>query len=134
VHQVLSEALSRARRGEGPTFVELLTYRVAAHSTSDDPSRYRSGDETEAWLQKDPIERLARYLGTQGLLSAEEDERFERQTLDDIAKAVEEVESSGPPDKATLFDDVYAELPWHLVEERDLLEKYPRTHHKKGPK
>ena len=131
VHQVLSDALAHARGGDGPTFVELLTYRVAPHSTSDDPSRYRSSDDVEAWIRKDPLDRLVRYLTTRGLLTAEADQRFEHQTLEEIRKAIDEVESYGPPDRASLFDDVYAELPWHLTEQRDLLEKTPRTHHRK---
>jgi pyruvate dehydrogenase E1 component alpha subunit/2-oxoisovalerate dehydrogenase E1 component alpha subunit len=131
VFQVMSEALSRARRGEGPTFVELLTYRIAPHSTSDDPSRYRSSDEVDAWIRKDPLARLLSYLKSRGLITADDDERFERETLDEIRKAIEEVEPFGPPDRDSLFQDVYAELPWHLAEQRELLEKAPPTPHKK---
>jgi pyruvate dehydrogenase E1 component alpha subunit len=131
VHRVLSDALARARTGHGPTFVELVTYRVAPHSTSDDPSRYRSNDDVEAWIRKDPLDRLVRYLKAHNLLSSEADERFEHETLEEVRKAIDEVESYGPPDRSTLFEDVYAELPWHLAEERDLLEKTPRPHHKR---
>jgi pyruvate dehydrogenase E1 component alpha subunit/2-oxoisovalerate dehydrogenase E1 component alpha subunit len=131
VHYVMSDALERARRGQGPTFVELLTYRVAPHSTSDDPSRYRSNDEVEAWIKKDPLDRIVRHLTARKLLSAEVDERFEQATLEEIRKAIDEVESYGPPERASLFDDVYAELPAHLAEQRDLLENTPRGHHKK---
>src|SRR5262249_21349838 len=119
VHQVLSEALDRARHGHGPTFVELLTYRVAPHSTSDDPSRYRSNDDVEAWVKKDPLDRMARLLTAKKLLTADADERFEQTSLEEIRKAIDEVESYGPPDRASLFDDVYAELPAHLAEQRD---------------
>ncbi len=133
VHQVLAEALDRARHGHGPTFVELLTYRVAPHSTSDDPSRYRSNDDVEAWIKKDPLERLVRHLMAKKILTAEADELFEQSTLDEIRLAIEEVESYGPPDRASLFEDVYAEPPPHLAEQRDLLEKNPPTHHRKQP-
>jgi pyruvate dehydrogenase E1 component alpha subunit/2-oxoisovalerate dehydrogenase E1 component alpha subunit len=131
VYQVLSEALERARHGHGPTFVELLTYRVAPHSTSDDPSRYRSNDDVEAWIKKDPLDRMVRHLTAKKLLTAEADERLEQAMLEEIRKAIEEVESYGPPERASLFDDVYAELPEHLAEQRELLEKTPRGHHKK---
>jgi pyruvate dehydrogenase E1 component alpha subunit/2-oxoisovalerate dehydrogenase E1 component alpha subunit len=131
VHRVLSDALEHARNGSGPTFVELLTYRVAPHSTSDDPSRYRSGDDVEAWIRKDPLDRLVRYLIARGLLTAEADDLFEHETLEEIRKAIDEVESYGPPDRSSLFEDVYKEPPWHLVEERELLEKSPRPHHRK---
>jgi pyruvate dehydrogenase E1 component alpha subunit/2-oxoisovalerate dehydrogenase E1 component alpha subunit len=123
VFHVLSEAISRARQGDGPTFVELVTYRVAPHSTSDDPSRYRSTDDVEAWMRKDPLDRLVRCLLGRNLLTKDEDARIERELLEEIGKAVETVESQGPPNPSSLFDDVYAELPWNLVEERDVLEK-----------
>jgi len=131
VHQVMSEALHRARRGEGPSFVELLTYRIAPHSTSDDPSRYRSSDEVEAWIAKDPLDRLLRYLMSKSLMTVEADQKLEQEALDEIRQAIEEVEPFGPPDRASLFEDVYAELPWHLVEQRELLEKAPAPPHKK---
>ena len=131
VYEVLSEALERARSGHGPTFIELLTYRVAPHSTSDDPSRYRSSDDVEAWIKKDPLDRLVAYLEAKKLLSAEADLHFEQDTLEEIRKAIDEVESYGPPDLASLFDDVYAEMPAHLEEQRDVLEKSPRVHHRK---
>ena len=125
VHHVLSEAIARARRGEGPTFIELLTYRVAPHSTSDDPTRYRSNAEVEVWLRRDPLDRLVRYLRSQGLLTAEDEERFEQETSREIRDAIEEVEASGPPPLSTLFEDVYAEQPWHLAEQCRELERLP---------
>src|SRR5215813_7929243 len=84
VYQVLSEALERARHGHGPTFVELLTYRVAPHSTSDDPSRYRSNDDVEAWVKKDPLDRMVRHLTAKKLLTAEADKRLEDAMLEEI--------------------------------------------------
>lgn len=131
VYQVLREAIERARAGDGPTFVELLTYRVAPHSTSDDPSRYRSSDDVDAWVRKDPLDRLVRHLTARKLLTSEADEAFEKETLEEIRKAIDEVESYGPPERASLFDDVYAEMPWHLAEQRNQLENAPHPHHKK---
>jgi len=125
VHHVLCEAIARARRGEGPTFLELLTYRVAPHSTSDDPSRYRSNAEVEIWLRRDPLERLTRYLRSQNLLDDSEEERIERETSREIREAIEQVEASGPPALSSLFDDVYRERPWHLAEQCAELEKLP---------
>jgi pyruvate dehydrogenase E1 component alpha subunit/2-oxoisovalerate dehydrogenase E1 component alpha subunit len=66
VYHVVAEAVSRARRGEGPTFIEALTYRIGAHSTSDDPTRYRTQEEVEAWMKKDPLARLRAYLVGRG--------------------------------------------------------------------
>jgi pyruvate dehydrogenase E1 component alpha subunit len=125
VHQVLSDAVARARRGEGPTFVELLTYRVAPHSTSDDPTRYRSNAEVEVWLRRDPLDRLVRFLRSQGLLTESDEERFEQETGREIREAIEQVEASGPPPLSSLFEDVYAERPWHLAEQCQELERMP---------
>ena len=62
VYQATSEAVRRARAGDGPTLIEAVTYRVGPHSSADDPGRYRSAELTEQWRQRDPIERLRRYL------------------------------------------------------------------------
>ena len=58
VHAVLTEAVARAAKGDGPTLVEAYTYRMGAHTTSDDPTRYRSAAEEEVWRRRDPIDRL----------------------------------------------------------------------------
>jgi pyruvate dehydrogenase E1 component alpha subunit len=114
----LSEAIARARAGGGPTFIELVTYRMAPHSTSDDPTRYRSADEVEIWTRKDPLERLARHLLRHKLFGSGDDERLEEEFRHEIAQAIDEVEKYGPPDSSTMFEDVYAETPWHLMEQK----------------
>jgi pyruvate dehydrogenase E1 component alpha subunit len=125
VHHVLLEAIARARSGEGPTFVELLTYRVAPHSTSDDPTRYRSNAEVDVWLRRDPLERITRFLRAEGLLTAAEEQRVEQEAQREIREAIDEVEASGPPSLSSLFEDVYADRPWHLAEQCEELEKLP---------
>ena len=125
VHAVLSTAAERARRGEGPTFVEALTYRIGAHSTSDDPTRYRTDAEVESWKKKDPVDRLAKHLRTIGAI----DDAFEKQ-LDaelgaEIGEVIKAVEEMPPPPRMSLFDDVYAEPTWNLREQRELLAKLP---------
>ena len=67
VHAVTRAALDRARRGEGPTFIEAFTYRMGAHTTSDDPTRYRIAAEVEEWKLKDPIARVKAHLARGGL-------------------------------------------------------------------
>src|SRR4029079_17134810 len=80
VHAAISYAADKARRGDGPTFVELLTYRVSAHTSSDDPSRYRDESVTELWKGKrDPIRRLETYLLGRGWLAAGEREAIAQQ-------------------------------------------------------
>jgi pyruvate dehydrogenase E1 component alpha subunit/2-oxoisovalerate dehydrogenase E1 component alpha subunit len=123
VYAVLREAIDRARAGEGPSFIEAVTYRMGAHSTSDDPSRYRSTAEVEAWARRDPLDRLRRHLVVLGLLADADDEVLTRELAAEIAAAVEEVEQLPPPERATLLEDVYAEAPWHLREQLDELQK-----------
>jgi pyruvate dehydrogenase E1 component alpha subunit len=125
VYKVLEDAAERARRGEGPTFVEAVTYRIGAHSTSDDPTRYRSDAEVEGWKKKDPVDRLARHLREKGLLDDAWEAAADEELTAEIARAVNEVEAMPPPARASLFDDVYAELPWHLREQRAALEALP---------
>lgn len=111
VHQVVAEALDRARSGGGPTLVEAMTYRLGAHSTSDDPTKYRPEAELEAWRLKDPIPRLAEVLG----LSEAERAEILADVRQEIDRAVEAAEQTPQPDLATMFDDVYAEQPWHVA-------------------
>ena len=134
VHRAMTEAVARARAGDGATFVECVTYRIGAHSTSDDPTRYRSDDEVRAWEKKDPLARLARHLRARGLLDDAADAEIERAIVADVAAAIAEVEPVGAPDRLTLFDDVYAEPPWHLVEQRAALARTPPApKHGEGP-
>jgi pyruvate dehydrogenase E1 component alpha subunit/2-oxoisovalerate dehydrogenase E1 component alpha subunit len=123
VHHVLAQSIERARSGGGPSFVELVTYRMAPHSTSDDPSRYRRADDVDSWARKDPLDRFARYLRARGLWRDEDEESIDREINGAISKAIEEVESGGPPDRASLFEDVYATMPWHLSEQLQELEQ-----------
>lgn len=128
LHRVIFEAVDRARRGEGPTFIEAFTYRIGAHSTSDDPTRYRSQAEVEAWMAKDPLLRLRAHLVHRGLIDDARDAALEQELNAEIAAAITEVEALGAPARETLFDDVYADLPWHLAEQRaELLRNPPST-------
>ncbi|MEU6702246.1 pyruvate dehydrogenase (acetyl-transferring) E1 component subunit alpha [Streptomyces wuyuanensis] len=115
---VTRSALERARRGEGPTLVEAFTYRMGAHTTSDDPTRYRHDDERVAWEAKDPILRLRKYLAAQGLA----DEAFFTELdaeSDTLAKRVREAVRAMPdPDDMAMFDNVYADGHALVDEER----------------
>jgi pyruvate dehydrogenase E1 component alpha subunit len=119
VYAVVRDAAQRARSGEGPTFIEALTYRIGAHSTSDDPTRYRTDAEVAAWQKKDPLDRLRRHVVLLGLTDDAKDAALDAELGAEIAAAVKEVEDLPPPDRDTLFEDVYAELPWSLREQRD---------------
>ncbi|MEO8901862.1 MAG: thiamine pyrophosphate-dependent enzyme [Polyangiaceae bacterium] len=111
-------AIERARAGEGPTFLECVTYRVGPHSTSDDPTLYRSEAEVAEWRLRDPILRLSKQLEAQGILEATQAHAIDLELLAELSRALESVEAAPPPGRASLFDDVYAELPEHLLEQR----------------
>ncbi|MGQ0536541.1 MAG: thiamine pyrophosphate-dependent dehydrogenase E1 component subunit alpha [Methanobacteriota archaeon] len=117
VYGATKAAVDRARAGEGPTLLEAVTYRMGGHSSSDDPTRYRSADEVEAWGRRDPIPRFERYLARRGLFSPSVRESLEGKLNDRIGAAIEKAEAAPAPPARTLIEDVYAEVPWHLAEE-----------------
>jgi 2-oxoisovalerate dehydrogenase E1 component alpha subunit len=127
VHKVTREAAARARRGEGPTLIEALTHRLSGHSTSDDPKAYRKEQDMLAERLRDPLPRLRTYLVAQGLWS----DALERTWLEgvetEIKTAIETAEKAPAPALATMFEDVYQTMPWHLVEQRAACEKGPRA-------
>lgn len=126
-YAAIKEAADRARRGEGPTFVECVTYRMGPHSSSDDPTRYRSDDEVASWARKDPIERFERYLRKAELLDDAKRASVVESLEAEIAAAIDEVEELGPPARQSLFEDVYATRPWHLTEQEDELSSLPEA-------
>jgi 2-oxoisovalerate dehydrogenase E1 component alpha subunit len=123
VYAVGSWAIERARRGGGPTLIELLTYRRDAHSTSDDPSQYRSAEESDCWPGGDPIERLKRHLIRAGQWSeeahAELNSALEREVATTFQQAVSYGTTGNHADHPaeSMFADVYAEMPPHLREQ-----------------
>lgn len=130
VYSAIREAAARARRGEGPTFIESVTYRMGAHSSSDDPTRYRSNEEVETWRRRDPIDRFRKYMAHRGLVTDASDEALLRELGDEIGAAINTAEAAGAVARESIFEDVYAELPWHLREQRDelLRTKPPEGH------
>jgi 2-oxoisovalerate dehydrogenase E1 component alpha subunit len=124
VYAVAKWAAERARRNLGPTLVEYVTYRVGAHSTSDDPSAYRPKTESDAWPLGDPIIRLKNHLILRGAWSEERHKQAEAEILDTVITAQKEAESYGTlhagakPSAREMFDGVYAEMPPHLRRQR----------------
>lgn len=121
VYQATKAAADRARRGDGPTLLELLTYRTGSHSSSDDPSRYRAKEESEQWVQKDPIERMKRYLQQVGIWTQEYEDEVWESCRFRINKAIADEENNVQPEWSTMFEDVYAEMPKSLQMQRDEL-------------
>jgi 2-oxoisovalerate dehydrogenase E1 component alpha subunit len=130
VYAVTKWAADRARTNNGPTLIELFTYRAAPHSTSDDPNRYRPGDEWRHWPLGDPVERLKQHMIRLGEWSDARHEAQARELEEEVRAANAEAQSygilsEGPHhDPATMFEDVYKEMPWHLKEQREEFERF----------
>lgn len=123
VHAVTRWAAARARSNHGPTLIELYTYRAGAHSTSDDPSRYRSGDEVRHWPLGDPIDRFKAHLINRGIWDETRHAALVAEIEAEVDAANREaqgfgVHSNGPHhDASTMFEDVYKDMPQHLREQ-----------------
>jgi pyruvate dehydrogenase E1 component alpha subunit len=127
VHAVTTAALDRARRGEGPSLIEAFTYRMGAHTTSDDPTRYRTQAEVEQWRQRDPIDRLRRYLEAAGLV----DDAFHADLEAEASRLAEgwraAVRSMPDPAPSALFDHVYHGPHAQVDGERAWFEQYEQS-------
>ncbi len=118
VYRSVKEAVDRARSGFGPSFVECLTYRIGAHSSSDDPSRYRDEAEVEVWKQRDPLDRLKAHLVDAGHWDEARDQAQRKGFDEEVMEAAKTAERHPPPALETMFEDVYDTDPWHLKEQR----------------
>ena len=124
VHAVAKWAIERARSNLGPTLIEYVTYRVGAHSTSDDPSAYRPKTESDAWPLGDPVLRLRDHLIREGAWSEERHKQAEAEILSEVIAVQKEAEShgtlhSGPhPSARDMFEGVYEVMPPHLRRQR----------------
>ncbi|KTD75038.1 pyruvate dehydrogenase (acetyl-transferring) E1 component subunit alpha [Legionella waltersii] len=116
--QVIGDAIEKARRGEGPTLIEALTYRLCDHTTADDATRYQPADEVEQAKSKEPIARFKNYLTEQKIWTAQDEEQLVLECSEAVEKAVDEYLSTKPQPITSIFDHHYAELPEYLVEQR----------------
>jgi len=112
--QAMDFAAERARSGEGPTLLVLKTYRMLGHSSSDDPSKYRSEEEVQEWQGKDPIDRFENWLRSEGVLSAGDRLAFQDELLEEIDQVIHEQEAAPAMALKTLVEDVYETVPTHL--------------------
>jgi pyruvate dehydrogenase E1 component alpha subunit len=121
---VTRAALAAAREGQGPTFIEAFTYRMGAHTTSDDPTRYRLASELEEWKLRDPIARVKAYLSRSGIADAGFFDSVEAEA-DELAGRIRTgtVEMPDPPGSA-IFDTVYAEQTAELEAQRSEFVEY----------
>jgi pyruvate dehydrogenase E1 component alpha subunit len=127
VHAV-RKAIERGARGDGPTLIEALTYRMGGHSTSDDPNAYRGSDALKAWADRDPIQRVRLYMRKALGWTDDRDKDIIQDVDRRFRAAVEIAETTPKPALETLVEDVYASPTWNLVEQREALLAGPRPH------
>jgi len=119
VHRAVGEAAERARAGGGPTLIEAVTYRMAAHSTADDASRYQPPEEIAPWRDADPLERFRAWLASNGAADPAFLEGVDGEARALAARTREGVLAMEPRPAEELFAWVYADLPPDLVRQRD---------------
>ena len=118
-------AVKRARKGNGPTLIEALTYRYGPHATADDPTLYRSDEEVEEWREKDPIERLRRFLENRGEWDERVGEKVAMEITDAVDAAVASLEAEPLPGRDDAIRHGFARIPDHVV---DQLHAMQRSH------
>lgn len=131
VYKTVRDAVERAARGEGPTLVEMMTYRLSGHSTSDDPRAYRVEDEVTSWRKADPVVRLRKHLEVQGLITDAEDQKIRDDVDAELKTCIERAEAMDKPSLETVFTEVFKDMPQHLQEQYEECAKGPRpkAHH-----
>ncbi len=132
VYQVCKQAADRARAGEGPTLIELMTYRRGPHSSSDDPTRYR-GNQADEWMERDPILRFRKYLERRDLWSQASEDALQQREKAAVNEAIKRIEKLPPPTLDTMFTDVYAKVPPHLRAQYEELVENEGTGHEADP-
>jgi 2-oxoisovalerate dehydrogenase E1 component alpha subunit len=117
MHHVVHAALAKARRGDGPTLVEALSYRLGDHTTADDATRYRESEVLSEQWQYEPLLRLRTYLTRMNVWDKAQDEQLGRACLAQVEQAVEAYLAVAPPDTAAMFDHLYETLPLAMREQ-----------------
>jgi pyruvate dehydrogenase E1 component alpha subunit len=127
VYSVTRAAVERAASGGGPTYIELVTYRAGAHSSSDDPTAYRDTIEPEVIKKGDPLHRLRRYLERQNAWGDAEQAAHEASVHAQLTACIEKAEAAPAPSLASMFEDVFEHMPPHLQEQQAECVSGPRT-------
>jgi 2-oxoisovalerate dehydrogenase E1 component alpha subunit len=127
VYKVTRDAIAHVAAGKGPMIIEAMTYRLSGHSTSDDPKAYRKEGEVEQWKLRDPLARVKKHLVSKGAWDDDKQRALEARVEGAIKDAVAVAEKIPAPALETMFEDVFAELPWHLREQQQALLGGPRA-------
>jgi pyruvate dehydrogenase E1 component alpha subunit len=120
VYEITRQAVEKGLAGEGPTLIEAVTYRLGPHTMSDNPAKYRSPSEVEAWQRKDPLPRFQQLLLREGLLDQQMIEDYNRECKEHLQQAWEESLQLPAPSRRQLFAHVYGELPASLLKQQKL--------------
>ncbi|KAB2916069.1 MAG: pyruvate dehydrogenase (acetyl-transferring) E1 component subunit alpha [Hyphomicrobiaceae bacterium] len=123
VRDAAERALARARRGEGATLIEAVTYRLSDHTTADDARRYRSDAEVSPHWKEEPIARLRSFLAARGVWSKDDEHDLRESCRAEIERAVSEYFATAPPAPSDMFDFLFAELPAPLAQQRHALNR-----------
>jgi 2-oxoisovalerate dehydrogenase E1 component len=123
VYLATRRAANHARAGKGPTLIEALTYRYGPHATADDPTLYRSDDEVEVWKEKDPIDRLRRFLERRGEWDQRADEKVAMEVTDLVDAAVTSLEAEPMPARDDAVRHGFARIPTHVVEQLHAMQR-----------
>ena len=118
VYDVTSEAVARARGGDGPSLIEAVTYRMGFHNTTDNPSRYQDPKEYEEARSRDPIERVQKYLAALGLWDANREAALTGELRDENDRALQLARSAATPRAEDVFANVYQDPPPRLVRQK----------------
>lgn len=121
VYDSVLRARNNCLEGKGPTLIEAMTYRMSAHSTSDDPSLYRQEQEVVPWQTKCPISRLRKYLEKNGLWDAQKEEKMTKEIADEITAAIAKAKQTPRPPLKYIIEHVYFEVPPKLKDEYEQL-------------
>jgi len=124
MYKAVEESVKACKNGEGPVLIEAVTYRKGAHTTSDDPTKYRTKEEEQQWESKDPLRRLKLYLEAKKLWSEKEEEKILPQYKEEVDRQFIEAENYGPYPKEDVFKFLYAEMPDDLKEQEKEYERF----------
>lgn len=118
------EAVDYARAGNGPVLIEAVTYRLGAHTTSDDPTIYRKDEEVKEWELKDPLIRFKKYLLDKGYWTEEEDQKLDEENNAYVGETFKKVEQTGEEDLIDIFKYTYKEMTPQLTEQYEYIKNF----------
>lgn len=124
IYDTVAKAKEECLKGNGPILIEAITYRMGSHTTSDDPTRYRTIEDVQKWEKKCPILRLRRYLESKNLWDQEKEETYQKKIKSEVDQAIEVAKNTENPSLRSLFEDVYFEVPKDLDEQYKQLKNF----------